>query len=133
MTLEASFIIPLVIMLYILIIYCSFFLYNQCIISQGCYIAALRGSQYRNVSNEKIKMLVEMEIEELMNQQIFYSNTNYKVEVNSFSIRVEANSNIPLLMRELQIYKIKTFTIIGYSEIKRIEPVNLIRKFRKLT
>ena len=46
LTVEASFVMPLVIFLYLLIILCGFLLYNRCIISQNDYLVAFRGSRF---------------------------------------------------------------------------------------
>ncbi|MCI8355321.1 MAG: pilus assembly protein [Lachnospiraceae bacterium] len=51
MTVEASFLMPMVLFLYLLIILCGFFLYNRCIISQDNYLLAFRGSRFTEASD----------------------------------------------------------------------------------
>lgn len=46
MTVEASFIVPLVLVLYVLIIVGGFFLYDRCVMSQDQYLLAFRGSRF---------------------------------------------------------------------------------------
>lgn len=46
LTTEASYVMPLVLFLYLLIILCGFFLYNRCVISQDNYLLAFRGSRF---------------------------------------------------------------------------------------
>lgn len=46
LTVEASFIMPIVLFLYLLIILCSFYLYNRCMISQNNYLLAFRVSRF---------------------------------------------------------------------------------------
>lgn len=46
LTVEASFILPIVLFLYLLIVLCGFYLYNRCVISQDNYLIALRGSRF---------------------------------------------------------------------------------------
>ena len=46
LTVEASFVMPIVLFLYLLVILLAFFLYNRCVISQDLYILALRGSRF---------------------------------------------------------------------------------------
>ena len=46
MTVEASFVMPLVFFLYLLIILCGFFLYNRCVMSQNDYLVAFRESRF---------------------------------------------------------------------------------------
>ncbi|MGN0377113.1 MAG: TadE family protein [Suilimivivens sp.] len=46
LTVEASFIMPWVVFLYLLIILCGFYLYDRCVISQDNYLLAFRGSRF---------------------------------------------------------------------------------------
>ena len=46
LTVEASFVMPIVFFLYILIILCGFFLYNRCVMSQNDYLVAFRGGRF---------------------------------------------------------------------------------------
>lgn len=46
LTLEAAYIMPVVLLLYVLIILAGFYLYNRCVISQNNYLLALRGSRF---------------------------------------------------------------------------------------
>ncbi len=45
MTLEASLIIPMVICVFVLLMYFTYYLYGRCVISQDSYIIAFRNSQ----------------------------------------------------------------------------------------
>ena len=47
-TVEASFVIPLVLFLYMLIIVSGIFLYDRCVMSQDMYLIAFRGSRFSN-------------------------------------------------------------------------------------
>lgn len=51
MTVEASFVMPVVLFLYLLVILLAFFLYNRCVISQDLYLLALRGSRFTDRSS----------------------------------------------------------------------------------
>lgn len=44
MTLEAAFMIPWVIFLFVFLIYASFYLYDKCVLFQDCYAVCFRGS-----------------------------------------------------------------------------------------
>ncbi len=45
-TVEASFIMPLVLGLYVLIISSAILLYNRCVISQDCFLVAMRANRF---------------------------------------------------------------------------------------
>lgn len=49
-TVEASFVMPMILVLYLLIILCGFFLHNRCMISQDNYLLAFRGSRFTETS-----------------------------------------------------------------------------------
>ncbi len=44
MTVEAAFIMPMVLCLFVIVIYCSFYLYDRCVFQQDAYILCLRES-----------------------------------------------------------------------------------------
>lgn len=48
LTVEAAFIMPVILSLYLLLIVCGFYLYNRCAISQDSYLVAFRGSRFTN-------------------------------------------------------------------------------------
>lgn len=48
LTVEAAFIMPVVLFLYLLVILCGFYLYNRCVMSQDGYLLVLRGSRFTN-------------------------------------------------------------------------------------
>lgn len=46
LTVEAAFVMPVVLFLYLTFIVCGFYLYNRCVISQDGYLMAFRGSHF---------------------------------------------------------------------------------------
>lgn len=44
LTVEAAFIVPMVLCLFVILIYCSFYLYDRCVFQQDAYILCLRES-----------------------------------------------------------------------------------------
>lgn len=48
LTVEAAFIMPVILLLYLILIVCGFYLYNRCVISQDSYLVAFRGSRFTN-------------------------------------------------------------------------------------
>jgi len=55
MTIEASLIIPVIVGGIIFVLYLGIFLYNSGTIKQTAYIAALRGSQMKNMSQKEME------------------------------------------------------------------------------
>lgn len=50
-TVEASYIMPIVLMIFIIIIYLAFYLYDRCLFAQDSYILCYRESYVKNVRN----------------------------------------------------------------------------------
>ena len=71
LSLEASFVVPLVFMLFILSIYFTFFLYNHLVVNQSCYIAALRGSRLKNSADKVVEAYTGDELCKLLDEQIY--------------------------------------------------------------
>ena len=130
MTLEAALIMPFAIAINILVIYFSFFLYNQCTISQGCYLAALRGSQLKHSSDLQIQEKIEQELEKLLDEQIFTNKYDYQIDINIVKIKISAKSKIDILFQKLHLYKKDVLVAESNSEVNRIDAVSFIRKCR---
>ncbi|MBQ8596617.1 MAG: pilus assembly protein [Lachnospiraceae bacterium] len=45
-TVEASFIMPIVLFLYLAVLTAALLLYNRCVVSQDCYLVGLRGARF---------------------------------------------------------------------------------------
>lgn len=45
-TVEASFIMPIVLFLYLAVLTAALLLYNRCVVSQDCYLLGLRGARF---------------------------------------------------------------------------------------
>ena len=54
MTVEASFIVPMVICVFALIIYCTNYVYARCVLAQDSYILAFRASMEKELSPEAV-------------------------------------------------------------------------------
>ena len=102
MTAEASFVMPIVIFLYLLIILCGFFLYNRCVMSQNDYLLAFRGSRFtkagRNygeviygdmMTSEPDSQYIETRLQYLMRFYPFCSVQENRVKGNTDQVSVE--------------------------------------------
>ena len=133
MTVEASLVLPTIIGGIIFILYLGIFLYNYCTINQTAYIAALRGSQIKNVSTDEIDNYVKKQIDELLFQNIL-AREEVKKEVSTsigkVTVKMSTDVNIPfsdLLTAKIHIWEIKTE---GYAN--RVNPIEIIRGVRKI-
>lgn len=132
MTIEASFIVPFVFMLFMLIIYFAFFLYNHTVVYQACYLAALRGTQIKNVTDDVVTQYVDREAGELLANQIFQYQTEHSVDVGMLSIEVKAYSYIDNLLSKLGVYNVTKLESDRSAKAIRIDPATFIRNAHRL-
>ena len=103
-TVEASFIIPLVVMIFILIIYFTFYLYNHCIVKQAIYLAELRGQQLKNINTSRIENVVNEQMGVLLDEQVYQYQKKYSVSVSGNTIEARGKSIIENKMAGFGIY-----------------------------
>jgi len=127
MTTEASVIIPLAFVCFIIIILYTFYLYNHLTVYQSCYLSALRGSQLKNATNGAVKAYVDRELEKLLDEQVYEYQIDYASDVSMISIKVKAGSYVDNLMARFGLYTEKKLTSSREVAINRIDPVDYIR------
>ena len=131
MTVEASFIIPLVFICFIVSILFTFFLYNHLIVYQSCYIAALRGSQIKNVTDSAIEQYVKENLEDLLNGQVYKYGSKQNISIGSMSITTNASANIPNPLYMFDLYKEKELVGNRDVTVNRMDPVGYIRNMAR--
>lgn len=122
MTVEAAFVMPIVLFLYILIILCGFFLYNRCVISQDASLLTLRGSRFTDAEENYGEVIYGNRKEESHSSQYIESRLAYKLAFYPF-YRLE-EKEITLAEQDTSIM------LIGYKGTLKIrkstERLNII-------
>ena len=126
-TLEASIIMPFLIMIILFSVVFSFFLYNNCVVRQSSYISALRGIQIMNSTSSDVKSRVENYAQTLLDNQIYEYRNDYSVNVDSLKVSVQAKSDMNNLFESFDVYNQSKLVIDKKAEGLRIDPVLLIR------
>ncbi len=137
-TIEASIIMPIIIIITVMIIYVSFFLYNRCIISQKSYIIALRGSMYEEGFTDPVldnRGFMDKEKESLYRNKLIAIkgfHTKYDVQDKSIMVDTEANVRVPfsLLLKNQGLYN--GWIIKEQKKTIIIKEIDFIRNCRKL-
>lgn len=127
MTVEASVIIPFAFILLLVSVFFSFYLYDQCVTIQSCYLAALRGSQIVTLSDTDIETEVKAKLDEKLANQIFISDYQYSANVTPLHIDVTGTSEVPILSGTMKLYNKESLKIEQSSHITRLNPVWYIR------
>lgn len=132
-TVEASLVIPLILGGIIFVLYIGFYLYNFATVKQVAYIAALRGSQTKDVSSAEIENYVEKQVDELLLGQILAKeNIKKEVEVFAGSIKVKIYTSVKFPFAVLLPFADNFLEIQGESWVNRTEPIEIIRGIRKI-
>ena len=132
MTVEAGFIIPFVFIIFMIMVYFVFYLFNNSVLYQKTYIAALRGQQLRTASVGETRDYIEKQLDELLNEQIFQYQLDYGVTVNTSSIKVSSNSKIENRLARFGLYSRESMdskSKISMNQIDMIKLVWLLHKF----
>ena len=132
-TIEASLVLPLILGGIIFVLYIGFYLYNFATVKQVAYIAALRGSQTKNVSSAEIETYVEKQVDELLLGQILAKeNIKKEVEVFAGSIKVKIYTSVKIPFMGFLPFTDNFLEIQGESWVNRTEPIEIIRGIRKI-
>ncbi|MCI2049791.1 MAG: hypothetical protein LKJ76_08770 [Lachnospiraceae bacterium] len=131
MTVEASFIIPMVLIIFTVLIYLSFYLYARCLFSQDSYILCYRASYDKREDAQGVSEA----------KKVRQFGTKY------FALHSEAASSgtdgkwitfqgkasvIPSIFQNSPLMPGKVWTISYASRARKTDPPLDIRKFRRL-
>ena len=82
LTVEASFVVPLVLFLYLLIIVAGIFLYDRCVMSQDMYLIVFRGSRFSYSAPDYGEVIYAEKMEsshcrQYVEEKVFYKQKFY--------------------------------------------------------
>lgn len=129
LTLEAAYIMPIVLLLYILIILAGFYLYDRCVISHSNSLLALRGSRFTACSDNY--------------GEVIYGDMDMgSCDVSYLMIRLEYKERFyPFYTPEGKSVSVQNGEIVieteGFNHLKitkkaeQINPVEIIREVRR--
>lgn len=133
MTVEAALVIPMILGGIIFVLYIGFYLYNFTTIKQTAYIAALRGSQIKNVSLAEIEKFVEKQIDETLSEQLLAKEDIRKeVKVSRGNIRVKIYTDVKIPLIKLLPLTEHWWEIKEEVRVNKIDPIEIIRGVRKI-
>jgi len=128
MTVEASFLLPCVVIILIISIYWTFYMYNKCVVYQDCYISALRGSQIVSKNGGEIEELTRENIMDLLKNQLYQYQICPNVTVGGEKVTVSASTNIDILQTNIMNINQKKLGSERKAYAIRINPGKLIRE-----
>lgn len=137
LTIEATIIVPLILILIITMIYISFYLYNRCIIAQNSYITALRGSLYKeDVSAPEYDRnnYMKRENSSLNGKKLIgVKNYHFKCMIQDKSIIIDTRASIKVPFALLSKNGFQNEWVIReQKKSKIIKEIDIIRNYRKM-
>lgn len=133
-TIEAAIIMPIIIIITVMLIYLSFYLYNACLLSQTSYQSALRGSLREGEGTEMEQCMQEAQ-KEISNKrlpalsEICFTN---EVKGKEVSVDIYAGIHFPLFHKSDGSVKnaVRGFTVRHRAE--KVDAISFIRACRKI-
>lgn len=126
-TIEASYILPIIIVLIWYLLFLSFFLYDQCVIMQGSYQAALRAERLLGTKEEK-EALAFTKYEVDVKKKLIYMMPEKEIEVDEDRILLRTNSEMKF---PGGIFFQKSWKARQQQKAASYEPVKFIRECRR--
>lgn len=134
-TIEASFLVPFIIIIIVLFIYLSFYLYNREQISIITYCSALRGSQLEQENLEEQYKKAGSSIDYLAMQNLLGIGAfgrQIKVTGDYVEVAVSYQQEIPIQIIPDYFKKASSWNFELKRKVKKLNPVGFIRTCRKL-
>lgn len=135
-TVELSLLMPLLLTLFVFLIYLSFFLYNRVETSANAYICALRGSRMEQEAPKATYQLMKKESAKLMKESLL-AVKGYKEQIevkgNQVQVTYEISQQVPAALIFDSLFHKDTWEFQVTKKTKKLHPVSFIRSCRKLS
>lgn len=125
-TVEAAYLIPMLVMLTALLIYLSFFLYNRLILTEAAYISVLRGSRPEYKTAKECYRKTEESLNDLLSGKLL-AQKEYEKKAEVTGTKVEVTLRIK---QKLPFWKSQPEYHVKKSAA-RLNPYEFIRECRR--
>ena len=134
-TVEAIFVMPIVICVVALLCYLGFFMCNRCLLLQDAYIMGLRGSMTNGLNNAETAEYILKQGKEILPKYYAVSGIekNVKVGIREISVSLQCEMNVPVAFLTWEEEKMSgVWEIQEEKTFDRTNPVDFIRACRKV-
>lgn len=132
MTVEATYIVPIVLVIYMMFIMCGFYLYDRCVISQDNYLIALRGSRFTEAAEnygETIygDMKTGYFLEGYVRERVAYKSGFYP-------FFAEESAEVEMQGKNVTVFVLGFHGTLQVSKMaQRENPLEIVKKVRRQT
>ena len=132
-TVEATYIVPMVFLLIVLMIQYGFFCYEKSISVQCCYLAALRVSNEWELSGKELEKHAMDEAEKLLEERGIYPVTREIESVATLAgLEVEAKGHMEVLFSLIRGDSVNEWEIDSLKRAGRTIPSEYIRRYHMI-
>lgn len=132
MTLEASFIMPITVILITALMYLSFYLYTIAFLNQAAYIAAFRASLC-DEGNAEAEAAAARELDKLLKESVLpIKGLEKQINVSAVSVGVSLQANLALPAPGLQLISQKEWDITAEKKVLIRDAAAFIRAARRI-
>ena len=132
MTLEASFIMPITVILITALMYLSFYLYTIAFLNQAAYIAAFRASLC-DEGNAEAEAAAARELVKLLKESVLpIKGLEKQINVSAVSVGVSLQANLALPAPGLQLISQKEWDITAEKKALIRDAAAFIRAARRI-
>lgn len=132
MTLEASFIMPITVILITALMYLSFYLYTVTFLNQAAYIAAFRASLC-DEGNAEAEAAAARELDKLLKESVLpIKGLEKQINVSAVSVGVSLQANLALPAPGLQLISQKEWDITAEKKVLIRDAAAFIRAARRI-
>lgn len=135
MTLEATLVMPVVLAVFVLLIYSAYYLYGRCVLSQDSYILAFRATRAEASGHRgDMASYVGSRADEKAGKKYFGStNPKFTPKVSGKKIRVKGKAEVRhSVMRRNFLLKKKKWGYSALGKAKKIEYPEHARRLKRL-
>ena len=132
MTLEASFIMPITVILITALMYLSFYLYTVAFLNQAAYIAAFRASLC-DEGNAEAEAAAARELDKLLKESVLpIKGLEKQINVSAVSVGVSLQANLALPAPGLQLISQKEWDITAEKKVLIRDAASFSRAARRI-
>lgn len=133
LTIEATFIVSIAIMIIVLLMYWGFYCYDKSVSVQCSYLAVLRGSNEWEMSNGELESFVLQNLNKLTDETFLYTKKgNLDVSVGITEIKAKINGGMEILFSGIRGDTMTKWELNSEKKASRLKPASFIRKYQLL-
>lgn len=128
-TVEAALIIPVVLCIFVMIIYLSFYLYDRCVLAQDCYVLSYRQS----IEKGRADRAGGAAVKDQFGQKLFMLSSMQTEKSEGRKIRVKVNAAMQPPLFGLDFFRENRYWSLEAAEsAQKTDPPRDYRKVRRL-